>query len=61
MDSSTESCLGCAFIAVTLIIAAGVNLFGAWMEKTAFNDCTGGNASIYTALFTELRVEDCKR
>ena len=32
-----------------------------YFEAKAFNDCTGGNATYMTALFTELRVEDCDR
>lgn len=31
-----------------------------YFEAQAFNDCTGGNASYLTALFTELRVTECK-
>lgn len=30
-------------------------------EADAFNDCTGGNATYMTALFTELRVENCNK
>jgi hypothetical protein len=32
-----------------------------YFEAKSFNDCTGGNASYFTALTTELRVENCDR
>lgn len=32
-----------------------------YLEAKAFNDCTGGSASYFTAAFTELRVENCDR
>ena len=32
-----------------------------YFEAIAFNECTDGNANYFTALFTELRVENCKR
>jgi hypothetical protein len=31
-----------------------------YFEAKAFNDCTGGHATYFTAVFTELRVQDCK-
>ena len=34
---------------------------GPIFEARAFNECTGGNATYFTALFTELRVENCSR
>lgn len=46
-----------AVVLIGLVIAALVPHF----EANSFNECTGGNASYMTALFTELRVENCKK
>ena len=43
-------------IVLTLVFVALAPHF----EAKSFNDCTGGNATYMTALFTELRVENCK-
>lgn len=46
-----------AFIVGLLVLAALRPMF----EARAFNACTGGNATYFTALFTELRVENCNQ
>lgn len=38
-----------------------ISLVSAHFEAKEFNRCTGGNASLITALFTELRIENCDR
>lgn len=48
---------GMIIVFVCVVVAA----FGQpYFEAKAFNDCTGGHATYFTALFTELRVTDCK-
>lgn len=45
---------------VVIIAILSVALIRPYFEAKAFNECTGGHASYTTALFTELRVQDCK-
>ena len=51
-------------IIATLVGIVGIILFGVsqpYFEAKNFDQCTGGNASYWTALFTQLRIEECKR
>lgn len=45
---------------VLLVILIGVAFAAPYFKAKAFNECTGGNATYMIALFTELRVENCK-
>jgi len=50
-------------VIVSVSIIALVLVFTAvqpYFEAKAFNDCTGGHASYFTAAFTELRVQECQ-
>jgi len=60
MDDDTISFIIALIIALFVI---GAIIFGAltpYFEAKSFNECTGGHATYWTALFTELRVQDCK-
>lgn len=46
--------------ALLIVIALGVSFTAPYFEAKAFNECTGGNATYVVALFTELRIENCK-
>lgn len=50
-------------IVITLVIIGAVtfSVLQPRFEAEAFNRCTGGNATYATALFTELRVENCNQ
>jgi hypothetical protein len=51
-------------IILTGLIMLGVIGFAImkpYFEAKAFNDCTGGNASYLTAVFTQLRVDNCNK
>ena len=48
-----------AFCCVAFI--AGVILLSAYFEASAFNRLTGQNATLWDALFTELRVQGIPR
>lgn len=58
-DESTNVVIGsivlCVFVG-SLILAALSPKF----EADAFNRCTGGHATYFDAVFTELRVTECK-
>lgn len=59
MDSKTDW----IFVVLSFLMLIGVLAFALakpYYEAKAFNECTGGHASYSTALFTQLRVEDCK-
>lgn len=47
-------------IVVLVLIVVRIAVVAPHFEAKSFNDCTGGNATYFTALFTELRVQDCK-
>lgn len=47
-----------SLILVGLLIFCGL---APYFEAKSFNECTGGNATYMTALFTELRVENCNK
>lgn len=36
-------------------------LLAPYYEAKQFNECTGGNASYMTAMFTQLRVDNCTK
>jgi len=56
-------------IGILVYGAVGLGILGSiafalsqpYFEAKAFNDCTGGHATYFTALFTELRVQDCSK
>lgn len=49
-------------VAVGAVLGAiFLGVSGPYFEAKAFNDCTGGNATYFTAMFTELRVENCNK
>lgn len=51
-----------AIVGILLVVAALIFVgLAPYFEAKAFNDCTGGNASYFTAMFTELRVQDCNK
>lgn len=54
--------LGLVFVGVICVVLGAVStiVLSPYFEAKAFNDCTGGQATYFTALFTELRVETCK-
>lgn len=43
-------------IIIAILAFAGLQPY---FEAKAFNECTGGRATYFTAAFTELRVVDC--
>lgn len=52
-----------AVFILSMIVIVGCLIFGLLQphfEAKAFNECTGGHASYFTAVFTELRVQECK-
>lgn len=46
-------------LGILTVICFGV--MSPYYEAKSFNECTGGNATYMTALFTELRVQECKK
>lgn len=49
---------------VAVLVLAGAIVFALlspYFESQAFNRCTGSNASYWDAVFTHLRIDDCKR
>lgn len=44
-----------------IIIFVAVSACFPYFEAKSFNKCTGGNATYSTAVFTELRIENCKK
>lgn len=46
--------------AIIVVVVCGFGVIQPYFEAKAFNDCTGGHATYMTAVFTELRVIDCK-
>jgi hypothetical protein len=51
-------------VGLSITIIVGVILFGLvrpYFEMKAFNRCTGGHATYLDAVFTELRVLECKQ
>lgn len=51
------------FIGIVLLVVGVLTFVGLspYFEAKAFNECTGGNATYMTALFTQLRVEKCNK
>jgi hypothetical protein len=43
------------------LLVLGLNFVQPFLEASAFNHCTGGNAGYWDAAFTELRVTECKK
>lgn len=48
-------------IVIMVIFAVIFGFLSPYFEAKSFNKCTGGNATYMTALFTELRVQDCNK
>lgn len=46
-------------VAVIIVVSIGFVILKPYYEAKAFNDCTGGNATYFTAVFTQLRVDNC--
>lgn len=44
------------FVIISCVLAA----LAPYFEAQSFNKCTGGHATYVTAVFTELRVQECK-
>lgn len=61
MNYNNEEVLYGLFIGIVVIIGLTILAIVPHFEAKSFNECTGGNASYMTALFTELRVENCKK
>ena len=56
-----DSCVEIALYGLLLPVVLIIWIIGSYFEARAFNVCTGGNAGVSTAMFTELRVTDCKK
>ena len=61
MKEHLEEYFGFYFVTLVVLFVFGYALLAPKFEAEAFNRCTGGNATYFTALFTELRVENCKQ
>lgn len=48
------------FYVAVIVGAIGSAVLQPYFEAKAFNRCTGGDATYFTAAFTELRVQECK-
>ncbi len=57
----TQEIIGVVLGGILLIIGIGIVALQPYFEAKSFNECTGGNASYMTALFTELRVQECHK
>lgn len=58
MDDSIDAFLA-VFIGIIIVLALIGAFVQPYFESRAFNECTGGHATYFTAAFTELRVQDC--
>ena len=47
--------------AATILFISFAVLVSAHYEMQSFNNCTGGNATLVDAVFTELRVIECNQ
>jgi hypothetical protein len=45
---------------IFFIVVIALVFISPYFEAKNFNDCTKGRATYWTAVFTELRVQDCK-
>ena len=52
--------LGAIVVFLIIVVSIGFVIIAPYYEAKSFNDCTGGRATYWTAVFTELRVQDCK-
>lgn len=58
MDSNDWIILSIVILIVLCMAGAATQPY---FEAKAFNECTGGHATYFTAAFTELRVQDCTK
>jgi hypothetical protein len=61
MFDSKEIIIGALAILFTFVALCGLSYVDAMFESKVFNECTGSNTSTWDAVFTELRVIDCKK
>lgn len=61
MYDKYEVFAGLFVIVCSIIFVAMVALIPPIYEAKAFNGCTGSHATYMDALFTELRVTECKK
>lgn len=46
-----------ALMLISVVVLA--LLIKPYFEMKSFNECTGGNAKLSTAIFTQLRIDEC--
>ena len=61
MKTSNYEKLMAVYIVILILTIITFGFVKPYFEAKAFNECTGGNASYMTAVFSDLRIQDCKR
>lgn len=64
MNQDFDEMMSKILVGVSVLVFVGVILFATlqpYFESKAFNECTGGNSTYFTAFFTELRVQECNK
>ncbi len=59
-----DTWIGVGIIGISAIVVLGIvgmAVAQPYFEAKAFNNCTGGHATYFTAMFTELRVQECNK
>ncbi len=49
------------FIVSAVVVSFLASILSTYLEAREFNRCSGGNATLLTAMFTQLRVDSCRQ